>query len=806
MIEALQAVRGRCRLLAGLALPLLLCGAPAARGATSTADVIEAGDRKLLADGLFSRGFHALALPEYLALAGRRPPPAALDEILFRLGECQRQLKRPAEAEASYRRLAAEQPQSPLRDRAVLMRGLIVLEMGNAAVGAELLESLLASTTNADLRAAATYHAGEAREQAGDAPRALAHFRALRETAPAHELAAYAGLRLAVLQARGGGPEALDAAMALYQQLAEKPFSARVGAEALFQAASLAYTRGQFETSARLFRQLAERHPGDLRAREAARPSAWAHYRTGRYADALETAAAGAAAVDQPADERAEWLYLQANCERQLDRRAEALRSYAALLAADPASAFAPAARYERLLVLFKEGAYEQVLKEADALADPPADQLPDLLWLQAEAAEALKDTARAVQFYRLLVRQAPRSALAADATYRLAHQLQQQQAWGEASRAYLELAERWPTNALVPQALFASGLCLAQAGQSEAALRDWHQLLTRFPEHETVPEARFQKAMEEIRLGNGREAAATLDTLMRDHPGHPRLDEARFWRAQQAYAAREMGEAERLLRACLAGHPPLEVAREASFLLGLVLQATGRDAEAAATFQPLLDAPVGSKFSIDRLNWLAEFQFARQAFAESEAAARAMAARAPSPEWKQTAFTLLARAQQARQRPAEAIAAYTQALAVEARTRYGAEAALRLGELLMATGRLDEAVARLQDAAARASTPELQDLRAYAYAALGTAVERRGDREAAVRYHMSVAILFDDAERVPAALDRAATLLAELGREAESRATVAELLERYPGSPPALRRRQADAAAPAPAGKEARE
>ena len=810
MSEPLQP-RGRNaaarRRLAARILALLLAagGAGTTPGATNAVDALASDDRKLLADGLFSRGFHALALPEYRALAERHPPPAALDEILFRLGECQRQLKRPAEAEASYRRLAAEQPRSPLRDRAVLMRGLIVLEMGNAAVAAELLESLPGAATNADLRAAATYHAGEAREQAGDAARARAHYHRLRETQPGHELAAYAGLRLAGLQARDGSPAALDGALALYQQLADKPFSSRVGAEALFQGASLSYTRSQFEASARLFRQLAERYPGDRRAREAVRPSAWAHYRTGRYADALDTAAAEAARPEWPADTRAEWLYLKANCERQLERRAESLRSYEALLAADAASAFASAARYERLLVLFKEGAYAQVLKEADALVDPPADQLPDLLWLQAEAAEALKDAARAIQFYRLLVRQAPQSALAADATYRLAHQLQRQEAWAEASRAYLELAGRWPTNALVPQALFASGLCLAQAGQSEAALRDWHQLLTRFPAHETVPEARFQKAMEEIRLGNGREAAATLDELMRAHPGHPRIDEARFWRAQQAYVAREMGEAERLLRACLSGHPPLGVAREAAFLLGLVLQATGRDAEAAATFQPLLDAPVGDKFSIDRLNWLAEFQFARRAFVESEAAARAMTARAPSPEWKEAAFTLLARALQARQRPAEAMAAFTQALAAGARTRYGAEAALRLGELLMATGRLDEAEARLQEAASRASTPELQDLRAHAYAALGAAAERRGDRAAAVRYHMSVAILYDDAEKVPMALDRAATLLVELGREAESRATVAELLERYPDSPQARHRRQPGAAVPPPAGQEAR-
>ena len=254
--------------------------------------------------------------------------------------------------------------------------------------------------------------------------------------------------------------------------------------------------------------------------------------------------------------------------------------------------------------------------------------------------------------------------------------------------------------------------------------------MLTRYPKHETIPEALFQKAMEETRLGKSREAATTLDTLMREHPKYPRLDEARFWRAQHAYGAREMKEAERLLRECLAGHPPLEVRREASFLLGLVLQATERDAEAAAMFQPLIDAPIGEKFSVDRLSWLAEFQFSRAC--RSEAAARAMLERAPTPEWQQTAYTLLARSRQAREHPADAIEAYTKALDTGARTRYGAEAALRLGELLMATGRLEQAEARLQEAARRASTPELQEFRAYAYAALGAVAEKRGDREAA--------------------------------------------------------------------------
>lgn len=769
-------------------LALAFATACAAWGASNDVDLIEAGDRKLLADGLLSRGLYNLALPEYRALADRKPPPRELDVILYRLGECQRHLKQSAEAEISYRRLAAEVPGSPLRDRSVLRRGLIILEMGSPAIAAELFESLLPSQTNAEVRAAATYHAGEARELAKQTDAAIAHYRTLRQQAPQHEFAAYAGLRLASLLAQRHTPASVGEAAALYEALAAKPFNARVGAEALFQAASLAYNDGRHEVSARLYRQLFERYPDDSRTAEAARFAAWAHYRIGRFADALTYANRALAGGELPPAERAEWLYILANCQRQTERHADAVKSYDALLAAAPDSTFAPAARYERLLALFKEGAYAQVLKDADGFTDPPARLKPDLLWLQAEAAEALKDSARAIQFYRLLLGERPDSPLAADATYRLAYQLQQQQAWAESSRVYLDLAARWPTNALAPQALFASGLCLAQAGQSDGALRDWRQLLTRFPRHETVPDALFQKAMEEIKLGNDREAAVTLDQLLRDHPGFPRLDEARFWRAQQAYATQEMGEAERLLRACLAGHPPVAVGREASFLLGLVLQAAGRDGEAAALFQPLLDAPVGGKFTVDRLNWLAEFQYARKAFPESEAAARAMVARAPSAEWKQASATLLARALQAQDKREAAIEAYQQALASGARTRYGAEAALRLGELLLTAKRTEEAEAQLRDAAARASTPELQDFRAYAYAALGRAAESRGDRETAVRYHMSVAILFDDPERVPAALDRAAALLAELGRTDESRATVAELLQRYPDSPQARR------------------
>lgn len=760
--------------------------------------MIDARDRKLLADGLFNRSLHALALPEYQELASRQPPPPGMDEILYRLGECQRHLRRIEEAEVSFRRAAAEFPQSPLRERAVLMRGLLILEMGRPAVSAELLENLLAVAKADEILITALYHAGEAREKSGAAEAAIAHYQELRRRNPAHELAAYAGLRLAHLQARDMQPAGIATAMALYRELADKPFNPRSGAEALFQAATLAYHAGDFENSARLYRLLSESHPGDQRVPEAARPAAWAHMRTGRFSEALQYAQV-ALADDAPAKpapaERAEWLYIAANCLRMLERRPEALASYDALLAESPSSPYAPAARYERLLTLYKQAEYARVLKDAAAFADPPPEIVPDLLWLQADAAEALKDGPRAIQFYRLLLQKAPQDRLAPDAAYRLAHQFQAQQAWGEASRAYLHLVENWPTNAMVPQALFASGCSLARAGQSDGALRDWRQLLTRFPRHELVPETLFQKALEETKRDGGRAAAETLDQLLRDHPAYTQLDEARFWRAQHAYAAGELELAESLLRACRNGKPPLAIRREADFLLGLVLQATGRDEEAAACFQPLLKAPVGDKFTVDRLQWLAEFQYGRKAFGDSEAAARAMLTRSDlSPEWRQAGHTLLARALRAGGNRTGAIAACRQALEVGARTRYGAEAALRLGEMLLEEGGESDvaaAEAALAEAAKRAATPDLQDIRAYAYAGLARAAEQRDDKTAAIRYHMSVAILFDDDQMVPLALDRAATLLAEAGRGEESRAAAAELAERYPASPQARRRHE---------------
>ena len=71
-----------------VALAAVLMVAPTV--AHAEADTMNTGDRRAFADGLYSRGMHALAAREYDALLKDLPDVAERDVVLYRLGECLR--------------------------------------------------------------------------------------------------------------------------------------------------------------------------------------------------------------------------------------------------------------------------------------------------------------------------------------------------------------------------------------------------------------------------------------------------------------------------------------------------------------------------------------------------------------------------------------------------------------------------------------------------------------------------------------------------------------------------------------------
>ena len=746
-------------------------------------------DRRAFADGLLSRGLYKLALPEYEALSKQNPPPQDLDVVLARLAECRRKVGDNAGAVKAAERVVKEFPTGKSRFQALLTQAQAISALGDARKASEIFDEI-ATTPSADkeLRLLAMYYAGMAMFNAGEYAGARSRFTTLAnmakevQTPQAKDLRGFAELFLTDILSRGDAPEAKANAIKAYALIAQSPISPRVGAEALYKGAVLAYQTKNYAEAVARFADLASKYPDDPRVADSRILAMWANFSAGRYSEAAQIAERTMEQGGVSNAELAECSYIKASSLANLMRRKEAVEAYDALIAKYPGTKFAASATYERLLTLFKDGDFERVLADAPKVSNPSPAIAPDLVWLQAESAEALKNPGQASQFYRMLVDKYPDSRLAPDAAYRYANHLRETQAWGEAAKAYQKLVAAHPESPLVPYCLYASGCCLFNCGKFEDAVRDFDALLGKYPNDSLVGETLLQKAVALYRTKNLREAGATLDLLISKYPNHARLRDARFERARICYELEDFQAAEKFLQQVLAGNPPVETAREANFLLGLVYDAMGRPADAAAKFQPLLADSYREKLPSDRLVWLADFQFARKKFAEALEATVELEARELPADLRQKSDFIAARSHMALSNTNAAVAAFRRAAESGVKTRLSAEAALRLGEILMDdTNQLQMASRYLTSAVSLASSPDMASTRALAYYQLARAAERRGDVNEAIRLHLAMSILYEGDPSVAKAFSEAVRLLKVAGREEEIADVMAEFRARYP-------------------------
>lgn len=759
--------------------------------AAAFGDDLAAQDRRGFADGLMARGLYALARREYGALASA-PGSDGLDVVLSRLAECQRRTGDNSGAAATCERFAREFPASPQRFSASVTHAQALAALGDAKRASEIFDEI--STEPAaplELRLTAMYFAGESYFRLGDTGSARSRFSMLASGAgggevpeSVRELRDFASLYLAGIDAEKGGEGDITAAIGAYSRIAAAPASPRIGAEALFKGAALAYSAKRHDEAVAMFSELFSRYPDDIRIADARLAAAWANFAAGRYADAEALASSFLAHSDgaaTDAEKKADALYVRAASLARTGGSQDALDAFSRLLAECPGSRFAGNARYERLVLLFRAGRHKELLSEAATFASPPADIAPDVLWLQAEAAEALGDASRASQFYSMLAARHKKSPLAAEALYRSARHLREAGSLADAAKAFQALSLDYPDSPLVPYALYESGCCLFSLGQFEDAVRDFGAIPANHPGHALEAEAMLQKGVAQRELGLDRDAGATFDALSAKHAGTDAAAKAAFERARIFYGAGDHAAAERLLRplAESAAATP-EARREAEFLLGLAVHAQGREDEAAALFQPLLDGAMRQKLPIDRLVWLAEFQYSRGRYAEVAEAGRELLGRKLDDGARQAANVLVARSQLALANTNAAAVAFRAAAESPVRTAYSSEAALRLAEILAAGGDSFGARQWFGKAIDFASGEGMESVRARAYLGLAASREAAGDIDEALRLYLAVSLLYDGGDEVKGAMEAAERLLRASGRTSEADSVRADIIGRF--------------------------
>ncbi|OVE73588.1 hypothetical protein BVX94_03425 [bacterium B17] len=568
-------------------------------------------------------------------------------------------------------------------------------------------------------------------------------------------------------------------------------------AEALFQSAELYFKIKVYDKSAEAYRSLMSAYPLDPRSAEARLRAAWALHYAGRYAEGLKLADARIAEgfeKDPPSKLMPEWLYLKANCERQLVKSEAAIVTYARILELFPEGQFAKAALYEKSLTYYKMGNFEEAVLSAEQIV-PDGDLKKDVYWLLAESYAALKKEDESIQYYRMIVREFPKSDVAADSFYRLAHHLQERGSFKESSQYYSMIYTTFPEHPIAANALFAAAYCFAKQEAYAEAVRDWSTIVSKYPKSGLVEESLYQKAMGEIRLKRDEDSIESLRELLKKYPKSKYVPDAHYWQAMLLKEAGKNHDAESQFRIALKSKIKLELAREAELHLAIVLQRNGKIDEAAGIYQTLVSTPMNEKFSPELLQWLAEYRLEKGNHADAVIPLKVLLEKHNDPAWQQIGHAVLGRAHMAAGRKAEAEAAYVKAVAVSNKTRYLSSSALSLGDIKSDAGNLAEAERYYGMAAESAGAGELSGIRAKAYAGIARVANKAGDKEKAAKFFMSVAILYDDEKLVSECLYGAYEAFDAIEKHDSAQRSLQELIERYPSSEWALKGKEKMAA-----------
>ena len=738
--------------------------------AACAAPVWADGARLAFADGLARRGLHAQAVREYEAILQEDP---AADDARYALAASLEALGRDAEALTLYRDLAGRLAGE--RQAAARLRLALALRRADprSDEARRLLEAVATGPATDAVRQASLLNLGLCYADLGRAKDAESVLRRVAADGPCAPQAKAALAALALAQGDA------DQAWALHREaIAQAPEAGRPAAAAAAFAAAFA---AQAWPQAAAFAQSAgQAGLADAAARDAA---AYAALRAQRPEEARAWLEAAKRAAPAPTPGR---LALEGAVAEALGDAPGALTAYERILSEFSQAPDAPAAAHAMLALRAKAGDPADFLRAwARAAGRLTPEARAALEPFRLDAAIRAKDAPQARAAAAWLMENAP-AEQAADAGYRLGWFERQSGADAQAGETWLRTAERWPGAPAAGRAAYAAAYAFTQARDADRAERALALALAS-GDAGVAADALLLRARNALAENDAAGAAASLDEYLARFPRGQGAAEAAYLRGLLFFNARDFQAAEGLLAQALAadgadGVAPLDHARrtDAAMRRAQSLHALGRGDEAAALLQPLVALKDAQGLAPEYLAWLAEFRAGRGEWAQSEAAARALAGRGG--EARAWGNVLLGRAAEAQGRRATALAAYEAALAAGGGA-HGASAALGVGRLRAAGGEQEAAREAFALAAERAdtATAEGQAARAQAYAGLAAACAALGDADGALRANMALIIFFDDEALVPGAFRAAIATLEAQGLEGEAKALREEFAQRYP-------------------------
>ena len=724
------------------------------------------------ANGFYARGMVDMAAPEYEKYLSLYPNSPLLDResALFRLGECYRKIGNVNAARNAYETLllnfAIGQFVGPAAYRLADMcyaekdyegalnyyrKASVRLADPTVALAAKFYSARCLEAMNLPSEARITY------QDIVDAP-APNPYRELSRLAMA-----------AILSNEGRK----DDAIAQFEALAKEAQQPAVKAEALVRAGSLNVEQGNAaKGAAELHNALAIPEIGQWKP-IAEIGLLRVLYDSGKYKDLLDQYQQ--ASQDLPDDIKPEVLILAANSKRQQGDYAGASELYQQIITTYPSSVYADEAKYQRLVSLYSADDPSLIAEVDKFLAgNPEASKRDEVTLMKAEALFKAHQYADAAPVYASLEDSSLASGYKSDAVFKLGWCYMQTQQPGKAIAALTNFLKAYPLNKKVPSALAQRAVAYQQTGDLNSALKDFDQLLADYPKAKERELALLQKA---LILGEQQDNAGmsrTFRQLLREYPHSTAAAQANYWIGFAAYSDKDY-------KACIA---PLEQARkldkdqffERATARIIAADYTLGDRDSLAAEVDLYNKNSHKdKVQPEVLRSLGSGYLASNDFPHAEKYLLQLVAR---PEATPDDWLNLGTAQLGAKQYADAINSINKYIAAQTDPASQAKGLLVLGQAQLASAKLDDA----QASADKACSLQPEGLpNAQGRMLSGDIQAARSDYSQAAKIYESIAVIIDDPQITPEALEKAYDCLNRLGNTADAAKVLNELQSKYP-------------------------
>jgi tetratricopeptide (TPR) repeat protein len=727
-----------------------------------------------IADGLYIRKLYDLAVPEYERYLGQFLTDSGRPSAMYRLADCYANLGQEEPALNTYRMLVDEVRAGEFVGSAAFRLGSRAFDKKNFQEAAPLYEKAYANAKSPEIKLTARYYQAKCLELIGKKAEAAVAYGDVAKFTGKNPYRDAARLSLAYFALENNQKQQ---AFDLFSQLGTDAAKPAVKAEALTRAGILAADLKQKDNADQHFKAAIALNAEGKWKQIAELEQMKLQYEGDKFSQVLDSYAKSTNSLGD--ETRPSVMLLVANSYRQLGKQQKALELYDQLIHIYSNTPEAYDARYQRLVSLDAIKDPSLVTEVDSYLATGPSrDRADKAKLLKAQTLFQQRRFEAAGRLYLELTNSSLADQYKADCYYAAGFSFLQLNDNQSAIHAFTGLIDKFPKHRMTSKALLKRALLYQEAKNLPAALNDFSKIIADYPASAETETALLQKGLTLGQQAQYPQMTAAFRELLKNYPNSTGAAQANYWIGWAAFEGKHFEEAIAPLSKARDLSPD-EFAEKTTLRLILCYQNLRKKTEAAKEVDGFIQKdPQRISMVLDVCRWLGSEFYNENNFEQAAKYFGLMTKNTEPAKVDKGIWLNYAKSLNDLKNYQDATGAIDHYLELATDPAERAQGFLVLSSAQLGAKDLDPATKSAEQALSL--QPEGR-LNAEARMSIGDIESARGNYENAARSYMSVALLYEDPEVTPRALEHAYGAFQKAGNEPQATKTLSELKSRFP-------------------------